>query len=123
MKKFLPHIILIILVVVLSCVSFAVYNYKQTRVAAEVYKDGELIKTIDLNGVDNDYEFTVGDENEYNIVRVENGRIRVMSASCPDKICVNQGYISDGLVPIVCLPNKVVIKIKGGEDEADASVG
>ena len=51
------------------------------------------------------------------------------SASCPDGLCVHQGAISDGLLPIVCLPNKVQIQIveDTGEssetEEFDAKVG
>ena len=52
---------------------------------------------------------------------VEPGRIRVESADCPDKVCVNQGYISDGTVPIACLPHKLIIRIEGGDSGLDAA--
>ena len=52
------------------------------------------------------------------------------SASCPDGLCVHQGAISDGLLPIVCLPNKVQIQIvednneeSSETEEFDAKVG
>ena len=40
-------------------------------------------------------------------------------ASCPDKICVDRGWIDNGVIPIVCLPNKLTIEIRGGVDKAD----
>ena len=58
-----------------------------------------------------------------NTIEVEHGRIRVREAGCPDQVCVGQGYISDGTVPIVCLPNKLVIEITGGGDSLDAAAG
>ena len=58
-----------------------------------------------------------------NTIVAEQGRIRVSEAGCPDQVCVNQGWISDGTVPIVCLPNKLIIEISGGGDSLDAATG
>ena len=58
-----------------------------------------------------------------NTVQVEPGRIRVSAADCPDQVCVHQGWISTGVVPIVCLPHQIVIEITGGESYADAAAG
>ncbi len=79
-----------------------------------VYHHGELIRKIHLDTVTAPYTFTVGDEVAYNVVAVERGRICVSEASCPDHVCINTGWISDGAIPIVCLPNELVIKVEGG---------
>ena len=43
------------------------------------------------------------------------------SADCPDQICVRQKAISKEGESIICLPNKVVVSIVGGEEkELDA---
>ena len=54
---------------------------------------------------------------------MEKGRIRVSKADCPDQICANQGWISDGAVPIICLPHKLMIEIVGGGGELDGGAG
>ena len=45
-------------------------------------------------------------------------------ADCPDKDCVNQGWISRPGQMIVCLPNRLVIKIESDkltqEEDVDA---
>lgn len=124
MKRKFLYAILIIIITILILVSFLIYNIGRNDPKAEIYKDGKLIKTIELSENMEPVEFTVTGENgEKNNILAENGSIRVISASCPDKICVNQGFISDGVVPIVCLPNRLVIEIKGGEDQADAASG
>ena len=47
------------------------------------------------------------------------GGIRVSFADCPDQICVDQGWLSGGRIPIVCLPHRLVIElVEGGDDEA-----
>jgi hypothetical protein len=52
-----------------------------------------------------------------NEITAEPGRICVSHASCPDQVCVNMGWRSDGGFPIVCLPNKLVIEIESAADE------
>jgi hypothetical protein len=38
--------------------------------------------------------------------------LAIVSASCPDQICVHQGFISTSLLPITCLPNRLVIRVR-----------
>lgn len=49
--------------------------------------------------------------NGTNTAVIENGDVYMKSASCPDKLCVHQGRISDSSKKIVCLPNKVIIEV------------
>lgn len=79
-----------------------------TDMTAEISLDGECIETIDLSAVTVPYSFTVEGENGKNIISVEPGRI-----------CVHQGWQSDGAVPIVCLPNKLVIQLVPTEADED----
>ena len=72
---------------------------------ALVYSDGELVQTIDLteNG-----EYTIKSGDDWNVLTVEDGKIRVSSSSCKNQDCVRQGASNHG-APIVCLPNHLVI--------------
>ena len=88
---------------------------------ASVYSHGELIETIDLAAVEEPYTFTVGEPNgDHNLVSVRRGEIAVESATCPDGICVKTGYISSPGLPIVCLPNELVITVGEDGGEIDA---
>ncbi len=81
-----------------------------------IYVDGALYETVDLNAVAVPYEMKIeAEDGNYNIISVAHGKICVSEASCPDQICVNQGWIQDSLIPITCLPNRLVIKIEEGE--------
>ena len=91
---------------------------------ARVTLDGAVVEEIDLSSVKESYTFTVeGPGGFSNTIQVEPGRIRVAEAGCPDQVCVDQGYIADGTVPIVCLPNRLIIEIVGGGDSLDAAAG
>ena len=92
---------------------------------ASVYQNGNFVQGIDLSRVDAPYTITVtGIRNRENVILVEPGRISVQSATCRDQICVNQGPISDGIRPIVCLPHRVVIQVATTRtDIADIGTG
>lgn len=96
---------------------------KTGSAVAAVYQDGRLLRTIDLSAVEEPYTFTVDGPAGTNTIEVEPGRIRVAHAGCPDQVCVNQGWISNGVVPIVCLPNGLVIQIEGGDADIDGVAG
>lgn len=119
---------IIIFSVILVLSVFAWYisgRFTRDYTSAEITVDGKIIKTINLSTLEENYEFTVGDiKNGFNRIRAEKGKIAVIDADCADKICVNQGYISDGRVPVVCLPHKLTITIKNSStDEFDAVAG
>ncbi len=80
---------------------------------ADVYRDGELIHTLPLSADEKPRTFTVNSgEGDYNEIWAGEGGIGVLSASCPDQLCVKQGIREDSLLPIVCLPNRLVIQIR-----------
>lgn len=96
-----------------------VWSARGEAVTAVVYQNGRQVAVLDLSQVDAPYSFPVEGPAGVNTVQVEPGRIRVSHADCPDQVCVRQGWISNGLAPIVCLPNKVIIQIEAGQEETD----
>ena len=47
---------------------------------------------------------------------IENGKVKMKEADCPDQICVHHRAISKNRETIVCLPNKVVVEIVSSEE-------
>ncbi len=72
--------------------------------------------------LDEDREITIPGENGLdNLLVIRDGYADIAEADCPDKICVHQRKIHYKGETIVCLPNRVVISIEGGEEgEVDA---
>lgn len=104
-------ILFIILFVISLAASAAVLLYHGSGTVVSIYHHGKLIDKISLDTVSAPYTFTVESDNgAYNVIRVEQGRICVSDASCPDHVCVNSGWLSGGAIPIVCLPNELVIQ-------------
>lgn len=57
----------------------------------------------------------------YNKIVIENGAVRVTESSCPDGDEMAAGSISETGEMLVCLPNRVMIRITG-EKEVDGLV-
>lgn len=91
---------------------------------ADIYQDGELLTSIPLDSVDDSCRFTVTGENGcVNEIEIRPGSIGVVSADCPDRLCVHQGFIDHAGLPIVCLPNKLVILLReSGPESVDVTV-
>ncbi len=79
-----------------------------------IYTDGRLYRTERLSA---ECEFTVTTEYGSNTIRIADGKVSVISADCPDRICVHSGAISDGAVPIICLPHRLEIWIASAKDD------
>ena len=96
----------------------------QSAQIVKITQKGQVLQEIDLTQVKEPYSFVIeGESGALNTVQVEPGRICISEASCPDQVCVHQGWISDGSEPIVCLPNQVIIQITGGGSQVDAATG
>lgn len=52
-------------------------------------------------------------------VEISDKGIRMLSSPCPLKMCVHQGTITTPGQMIICIPNRIIIKIVG-EKEVDA---
>lgn len=52
-----------------------------------------------------------GERGGHNHIEILQGSIGITWADCPDKLCVQQGYIHNASIPITCLPNKLVIRL------------
>ena len=63
-----------------------------------------------------DREISIEDKNT---VIIKDGQVYMAEADCPDKLCVNSKPISSRGQSIVCLPNRIVLKIKGVQENDD----
>ncbi|MDR7870282.1 MAG: NusG domain II-containing protein [Tissierellaceae bacterium] len=110
--------LLIILVIILSFTSMG-YIRKQGLSNKDKYVsiqvNGKEVKKIIFDDKVIGKTIPLETEYGYNLIEIGNNEIRVIDADCPDKIDVKQGSISRIGETIVCLPNKMVIEIKGLE--------
>ena len=74
-----------------------------------VYQEGALIKEFSL---DSDVEFVI--EGDYkNVITIKDGKAAITESDCPGTDCVHSGWIHEAGRSIVCLPNRVELRIEG----------
>lgn len=77
-----------------------------------IYRDGKPVTELSLS---EDCSYTL--PGGKNTVVIEDGRVRMEHADCPDGLCVRMGNIRNKGEKIVCLPNGVIIEVTGGTEE------
>lgn len=113
MKKRKNDIILAaVLITIAALIWLLTYLSRSEGASVLVTVDGEVFGEYPLA---TDTEIRIGDAENYNILVIENGTAHISEASCPDKLCVHQGKISYEGQSLICLPNKVIVEVVGGE--------
>lgn len=83
----------------------------------EVTVDGELYATYSLA---ENRDIEIKENGHTNKITIKDGTVQMSYSDCKNQICVHDGRISMTNQSIVCLPNKVMVEIVGGEEEFDA---
>lgn len=91
------------------------YNEKY----AVIHVNNKLYKTIPLKENKDVEDIVINTDNGKNIIQFSNGGVRILEANCPDQICVNDGFKSKPGEILVCLPNKIVVEIKGQKNNLE----
>jgi len=115
------------LVTVFICI-FAIFllataylnSIQPKKLVAVITVNGKTVKKVDLS---KDDMFDIKTEFGTNTVVVENEKIYVKDATCPDGVCIRHGALRNKYDSIVCLPNKLVIEYENRGNDIDAVSG
>lgn len=110
MNKSDIKLIIIILLIAITVLFVIAIIDKNNSKEALVYYDNNLVLTIDLNESEENIYIVDGFNGEVKII-AGNGKIKVDEEESPLHLCSKQGFIEESYESIVCLPNKIVIKI------------
>ena len=108
-KKLIRDIALILIILTLSTVILLVTRSSREQGAyVVVMVQNEEIARYSLD-IDGTYDINGGT----NTIEINDGRVRMLEALCPNHLCIRQGWISLEGQSIVCLPNKVTVTVRG----------
>ena len=96
---------------------FVLTRHRGTEV--RIVRDGSVLYSFDLAAA-KDQTFDIEYKGSVNTIQIEDGKIRVLKADCPDNTCVHMGWLESGSLPIVCLPNHLIIQFADAEGDVDA---
>lgn len=116
-KNDIKLIVVIFVIVTLSIIFINIF--KKTGSFAKVYYEDDLILKIDLS---KDGNYKVNGYNGEVLIEVKDNKIRVDRENSSRHLCSKQGFIDSTTQTIVCLPNKIIIKIEGKDQELDGVV-
>ena len=117
-------IILIFVIIFISLSFFGIIKLleKDTDKQAVVYYENKEILRFNLTS-DGIEEFEVTGYNGKIIIERQGKRVRISEETSLYNICSKQGFIEYSYQTLVCLPNKILIKIVEDSDKIDAVVG
>ena len=114
-------ILAILLVIVAAAAVMAAYipnKEADAQPVLQIWQDGRLVREESL---DKPVKFEITGEYT-NVIAVEKGSVCIIESDCPGSDCVHSGRINQPGRSIVCLPNRVEVRITGSS-EVDFAVG
>jgi hypothetical protein len=85
---------------------------------AHIYQNNRLLGVYQL---DRDQTIVIGDRARPHMkIEVHNGAVRVAESDCPKGVCKHVGWVRTPGRSIVCVPNRVLIELRGEHLRYDA---
>lgn len=94
------------------------YNEKY----AEIKIEGNLYKRVKLEPNKPVERINIKTDLGENVIEIKDGGVSIIEADCPDQVCVKDGHKEHPGDVIVCLPNKVIIEIKGEVNDSNVDI-
>ncbi len=119
LKKYITKADIVLLAALIAFGLAAAYISVRPRgegACVRITVNGELYGTYPLT---DDRTVVIEQNGHHNEVQIHGGTARMLYSDCKNQICVNTGAISGTNQTIVCLPNRVLVEIIGGEEEFD----
>ena len=108
-KGDLLAIFLVAAMAVMAAVFFLPKNTSAQNAVVQIYQDGQLVKELSL-----DEDQTIRLTGAYsNTVEIRDGKAAITETDCPGADCVHSGWISSVGRSIICLPDRVEVRIVG----------
>lgn len=98
-----------LLLVAIFLILFLIIRGGETGEYITVSVDGEIIGSYALTE-----KKQVVEIGESNVLIIINNEAYMSNALCPDKICVERGRVSKSGEEIICMPNRVIVRVEGG---------
>lgn len=119
-------IVIIILLFILSFTPNIIFSKTISNsnklIYASIKIDGKLYDNIPLSTNKGEKNLNIKTPTGNNSILIRDNLIKVISADCKDDLCVKQGEISKVGESIICLPHKLIIEIKGDENDSSSDM-
>ena len=109
---------ILIAVIIFGALAAAIISYIAGNRGnlVQVYVDGRLTGEYLLS--EDNIVSIQGYNGGMNTLVIKDGSVFMKEADCPDKLCIHQGRINREGMELICMPNRVVVRILG-KDKSD----
>lgn len=73
-----------------------------------------------LTRLDQTRQLSIRGELGDSILKIEDGKIRFSQSPCRGKVCIHRGWLQHSGEVMACLPNRVIVKLDGGQSRYDS---
>ena len=101
-------------ILLLAVVSYVIFSYAVfggQGEGVEIFVDGKEYGTYLFSDIDEKKILRIDTESGYNVVEISKDGARMIETSCPDKVDIQSGKITKPGQMIICVPNKVFVRI------------
>lgn len=119
MKNIKFWIGLCIVILALGIVGVFLVMRKPQSTSIKIVQDGNTLYLLDI-AQSEDQIINIEYKGKRNVIEIKEHKIHILEADCPDQTCVHMGYLESSNLPIVCLPNRLVIQFGEDDDNTDA---
>lgn len=108
------------LILAVAVIALGVWGYNQflANTSADkmvvIKSEGLVVTQLALDATTS-ASYRVENDLGSNVVWIREGQVTMHEASCKNQLCVHAAPISQPGLSIVCLPNRVVIEVKGSQ--------
>jgi hypothetical protein len=122
MKK--TDLVIISVLMFIGVVSYYTWPklFSEKGTLARIYHEQTLIAEIDLTKQP-EGRIHIPDHPAVVVWMYSDGSIAFIDSDCPDKLCIKMGKIKMAGQSAACLPNHVIIRVYGSDDDSDIVVG
>ncbi len=54
------------------------------------------------------------------VIEIKDRKVRAVESACPEKICIQRGWVYRSGDSIVCIPNNIIVRLENGSQDIDA---
>lgn len=109
MKK-LDFLLIIILLIVFGILPLVLFGSTERKDKVFVSVDGKTVASFDIL---TDRETKIETEYGTNVLRIQDRKVSIVDADCPNQECMHMGSISNSYKRIICLPHHLDVYISG----------
>lgn len=106
-KLFIGILLFGLIIFFINKYAFSSQSYAQAVIKVQ----GNAVQTVNLNEDTGAEPIIVQGKLGTVIIEVKDKKVRISEATCPDQICVKQGWIDSPAQSIICVPNELVVYI------------